>query len=259
MRDRFRIELTKDGLSLRQRIEPHLAPLLKAISRGPEDFEIDKGVIRFASLAEVGQTTIVPILRRFQLTHPGARFDIRLTEEYNIHEQIRAGQIDFGILTSPGNLESLRAYKLMPEKVALLTRTKNLQDPGPKKGTRQRPLHFVTYRNDDPLLNLFINKFPKTLGREEIEIVFSVNSHRSMIEALEDSNTYAVLPVASALAQITLGRLRIVPGFELQNTLYLAHFDNPYMSSLNRAFRQHMLQNSDSKVGKMPVASRSLK
>ena len=204
LRDRYRVELTEEGRRLRAQTVPQLGELLRGLSLEQETHAGHEGTVRFATLSEVGQSTFMAMLLAYQRKHPRVALEVSYVEEPDIWEGLRAGTLDFGIVSSAGKLENIRAYKLLEERIALVTRASNAST---LHGFPAESIPFVKYRVEDPLYDAFARAQKKAL-RARLEPHVTVNAHRSMIDALLSSDCYAVLPVLSVRAALEQGRLR---------------------------------------------------
>ena len=151
---------------------------------------------------------------------------------------MRSGTLDFGILAEAASLETIRGYKLFEERIVLLTRASNTKNPSEIENGK---VGFVTYHAHDPLFEQYRQRLSNKKSLN-LEIRVCVNSHPSMIDALESSDTYAVMPYLSARKAVSAKRLRIVPGYEIVSPLHLAHHENPHASERDRVFRQFMIE-----------------
>lgn len=238
LRDRYRVELTEEGRRLRAQTVPHLNEVLRGLSREQETHAGHEGTVRFASLSEVGQSTFMAILLGFQRKHPRVALEVSYIEEPEIWEGLRAGTVDFGIVSSAGHLENIRAYKVLEERIVLVTRASNTAT---LQGFPAESIPFVKYRVEDPLYDAFVRAQRKAL-RARLEPHVSVNAHRSMIDALLSSDCYAVLPLLSVRSAVEEERLRIVSGYEVTQQLYLAHPVNPYEDKWHRDFQKMVIE-----------------
>lgn len=237
LRDRAKVRITQEGVRLRQEITPLLDGMEGAIRSRMERPSGFSGILRFASLAEVGQSTFMGLLLKFREEHPEMSLDVRYSDEGSIREWLRNGSIDFGILPEEAGLENLKLFRLMNERITLVTRASNLEPPWNKKSAA-----FVAHNASDPLFEEFQRRFPKLIRSSANSTRIYVNSHRSMIEALLSTDCFAVMPLLSAKASIDAGEIRVVPGYERTKSLYLAHFDNPHLSERDRALRHFLVQ-----------------
>lgn len=240
LRDRHRVELTRQGRRLKQQVEPLFSGLTKAISDIRQRPKELGGTLRFGSLAEAGQSTFMKMTLRFLAQHPGVSIEIRYLEEPVIYEQLRNGTLDFGVLMEPGTLENLKSYRLLDERIVLVTSAKHAIPPPEKK--KDAPLKWVGYRPGDPLIELFRKRYPRLFPDDHVAYSACVNSHRSIFDALLATESFAVVPYLSARALVDTGKLRIVPGYEILDSLYLAHYDNPHLSPRDREFKTFLIQ-----------------
>ena len=72
--------------------------------------------------------------------------------------------------------------------------------------------------------------------------MISVNSHRSMLEALEGTSLYAVMPIQSAEEHINKGTLRLASRYELKNEVYLVHRKGDFLERRYEELVEFLLQ-----------------
>ena len=217
------LALTPAGRQLKRELQPALESIRESLATSRQTSSSIEGAIVFGSLAELGQRVFVPLLLEFASLHSGVTLDVRLMTERDIARDVAEGVVGLGIATRIPTGESLRAHRVLTERVVALTgvsNKRNLEDhPHPQ---------YVGYRHHDPLLLSFLRSLPGEERRLPTRISIAVNSHVSMIDAIEATSFYAVLPLRSAAAAIASGRVRLASEHELRNDVFLVLPDHEF-------------------------------
>jgi LysR family transcriptional regulator, cyn operon transcriptional activator len=206
---------TPAGRALAQKLRPTLDALREGLRSTQEDSSEMRGVIMAGCLSEVGQKIFGPLLFEFAAQNPGISVDLRLLSESEIAKQLLDGTLGLGIATKELPGESVRVHKWLRETITVFTSSENKCD----LETNLAP-KFVCYRTHDSLMQEYLRQFP--LKNSKPEILVSVNSHGSMIHALEKLNCYAVMPLHGAASAISEKRIRIASKNHLTNEVMLA-------------------------------------
>lgn len=238
IRDRRRVQISKEGARLRNELGPALGHLDEVLHHFTDAHKAIAGPIAFGCVTELGQNVFMPLLLAFQKEHPGVEFDVRYSREVDIVEGLRSGALDFGILTEEIGSQNLRLYPVGSERAVVVTRGSNTRPFRPDTKTE-----WIAYRRDDPLLDLFLRKHhPEQI--KSVRFRTLVNSHRSMVDALAGCDAYAVMPDHSVERELSSGRLRIAGNKELEKKLYLACQDGVLTLKRNALFKAFFLSKS---------------
>tara|TARA_B100001248_G_scaffold262696_1_gene261032 strand:+ start:3635 stop:4513 length:879 start_codon:yes stop_codon:yes gene_type:complete len=236
IRDKHKVHLTEAGMELKTRLRPLMKELKNVISSAQEDADNLKGTLHVGCLGEVGQHAVMRSILDFHQQNPGVDIETQFLSPNLIIDKIKLGQLDFGIIGQEIDLENVRAYKLMEERCVLVTRASNekiIEDIN--------QMSFVTYTHHDVLLVDYLHHFYKRIPYGKIKKPISVNSHRSMVEALFENDYYAIIPYFSVEKEIQSGKLKIVSDKEITNQLYLIYMENSLMPLKNELFRKHIM------------------
>ena len=237
VRDRHRVHLSEAGRDLKLRLSPLVKEIQTVLREKRDNVGRVEGTVAFGSLSEVGQSTFFPLLLAFRKTHPGVRLDVHYLKEFEIVEALKNGALAFGVLTAPPEAESIRCYEVFAERVLCVTRDSNAGAPF-DPGTAE----FVAYREGDKLLQAWFRGHEKGRGgQRKPHMAVTVNSHRSMVEALLATNAYAVMPERSVERELASGALRQASPHAFHNALYLAVQENALLESKNAALCRHLL------------------
>lgn len=243
VRDKHRVQLTSAGKELKSSLNPLIAEIRRVLNLSIEKTRQIEGPLSFACLPEVGQYFFMGLLLEFGREHPGIDLRVQYLLETEILEKLKSGTLDFGIISQPVISESIRSYRLMEERSVLVTRTGNATKLGALKDTR-----FVAYNEEDTLLSGFLKRHYKHSEIASIKRISTVNSHKSMLDALLEFDCYAVLPFFSVQEQIKKGTLKIVSEKETRNSLYLVHVESPSLPKKNDVFRRFLMDRCKSRV-----------
>ncbi|MEN9810909.1 MAG: hypothetical protein RLZZ488_2476 [Pseudomonadota bacterium] len=216
------LALTQNGRTLKNELQPAFESLRGAVARLRESKTELSGPLNFGCFSEIGTNLIAPLLCEFAQTHPSIRTDVRYLSELEIIAGVSGGQLHLGLTSHAPASESLRSYKLLDERILLITSKHN---PDLDKNPHPR---FAGFRNADRLLVNFLKKqTEKKLGYQP-DVVFAINSHQAMIEAVCRLGLYAALPHHSISAALKNGSIRLASRKELVNQVHLILPDSDY-------------------------------
>lgn len=231
LRDQRRVSLTPQGRRFFRDLKMHYESLIKSIEVVTGKSTMIQGEISVGSLVEIGQSTVIPLLFEFQKINPEVEFNLVLESDPEIVSRLKKGALDFALVGSVPLLENLRAYPLLSEKIVLVTRSQNLSI---KPGDPQA--RFVAYKKGEGLLKAYVQAQTKIDRSFKPRVNFTVNSHRAMIDALKQADSFAVLPYRSVRSFVERGELRL-EDYQAQNQLYLVHSDPQRWPVGKRDFR----------------------
>ena len=236
LRDRHRVRLTREGRELKSRLAPLMDQVRRTLTQSAESSRLVEGPLSFACLPEIGQYFFMEILLAFEQAHPGIDLHTQFMLEPEMVELLKAGKVDFVVLSQALISENIRSYRLIDERSVLVTRSSNKDDL-----TDIRRAHFVGYDRSDALLGAFLKKYYRYSEISRIARISTVNSHRSLIETLLSRDCYAVLPVFSVEDQIRRRELRRVSDREIRQTFYLVHLETANPAEKYLVFRKHLV------------------
>lgn len=216
------LALTQNGRTLKNELQPAFESLRGAVARLRESKTELSGPLNFGCYSEIGTNLIAPLLCEFAQTHSSIRTDVRYLSELEIIAGVSGGQLHLGLTSHAPASESLRSYKLLDERILLVTSKDN---PDLDKNPHPR---FAGFWTADRLLVNFLNKqTEKKLGYQP-DVVFAINSHQAMIEAVCRLGLYAALPHHSISAALKNGSIRLASRKELVNQVHLIMPDSDY-------------------------------
>lgn len=216
------IALTQMGRSLKKEILPVYESLQNSISKIRDTQTSLKGTLIFGCFSEIGTHLIAPALFEFCKTNPEVSLDIRYLSETEIVQGIAGGQLHLGIASLPPTNEAVRSYKLMNERIVLVTSPAN---PNLEKQTRPR---FAGFRTHDRLLQSYFKSNCELFPSGPPDVCVAVNSHQAMINAVRQLGLYAAMPIHSAASALQAGNIRIAAAQELANKVYLLMPDSEF-------------------------------
>jgi DNA-binding transcriptional LysR family regulator len=209
IRNRKQVALTPAGVELREAFVQRHSELRDAIERFRTGQKGLHGKIRVGCLPELGINAVFPHVLRFQKEHPGVEVEMLYCAEAEILSKLGSGRLDFGICARGHGSDLLRAYPILSESISILgvpAQIKKLQAGHFKRAPWVEPLP------QDSLTSGFLHQHRRKLPFDEIDVRLTVNSHRSMLEALGAGIGFAVLPEESAQRDLREGRLARLPG-----------------------------------------------
>jgi len=236
IRDRHSVKLSPEGKSLRVRIAPLVEQMARVVSESREESEAIRGPIHFGCLPEIGQNFFSSLVIDFQKLHPSVDIHLHYVLEHQAVALLKEGELDFGVVSTPMVSESLRTYKLIEERSIAVTRTKNKD-----KLSNLSQAKFVAYSKWDGLLIEYLNTYHKGVSIAQLGRLSTANSHRSMLQFLQATDSFAILPYFTVQAPIEKKELRIASDKELRKTMYLLQLETPVSSKKHLEFRKFMI------------------
>jgi len=234
-RTRASVALTPRGQELVVSLKPLFQGLRQGMKAARENSHELKGSMTFGCFAEIGQSVFMKSLLEFQAGHPHIELAVEYLKEFEIIERLQQGTLGLGVIASAQeNQENIRTYAVHHERVVLVTRRENKEEPRPGA-----ELAVVSYRKLDPLLEKFRKKFK---NRVSFRNIVTVNSHRSMMDSLMRLDAFAVMPLHVVESALSSGQLRRVTDLELVNTLYLAHLGTRHMERRYVEMKKYLLK-----------------
>jgi DNA-binding transcriptional LysR family regulator len=216
------VALTQTGRSLKKEILPVFESLQSSVAKIRDSHTKLTGTLIFGCFSEIGTHLISPALFEFCLSHPDVSLDIRYLSESEIISGIANGQLHLGIASIPPANESVRSYKLMNERIVLVTSTSNSNlDKVP------RP-RFAGFRAHDRLLQSYYKSHSALFPSGPPQISVAVNSHQAMINAVRRLGLYAAMPFHSVSSALKDEQVRIAASQELVNKVYLLMPDSEF-------------------------------
>lgn len=240
LRTRQQVQLTGYGKNLFEQLSPLYAEICNRVDTIITEDDSIRGKLVFGCLSEVGERVFVKPLSLFKTEHPGITIEIRFLKGFEIIEGIKAGVIDVGIVSEKLIQENIRCYEVLSEEIILVRGAKG----GAEKLEQLSDTSFVSYRENDPLLQYYLQKaFPRT-KLSKLNIEFMVNSHKSMVEVLKGHNYCSVLPTLSIGKELENGTLVNVGPKNLKSNLYLLHldleFEDPKVKTLSSFLKKYL-------------------
>lgn len=153
VRDKHRVLLTAAGLELRGRIAPLIKEVQQSLHAVRERSEKVEGKVSLGCLQEAGQAIFFQLLLSFQKSYSHLQLHVEYLKEMEIVEKVKKGDLTFGVVTQPVDLESVRTYDLREEKSVMVTRESNQ-----RKMQAFTDEEFIVYREHDRLLAAYIKK-----------------------------------------------------------------------------------------------------
>lgn len=242
LRDTHSVALTKQGKELFNRARPLVRNLLDVLADMERQSGELAGTINIGTQEEIGQVVIMDLILSFQKRHPKINFQLLYLKTHDSHTQLRAGSLDFVITSIPFTTESIVSFPLFQEEAIIVTRKQN---PKNLEDLRGQSIPFVLYREDDTLLDALVKK-SKSIKRQQIVPVITVNAQRSMIKALLTGNHYAIVPYHCVMDEIKSGKLRVASSLFIRNRFYLSHHYNDLLDRKSRIFKKDFMASCES-------------
>lgn len=236
IRDKHKVHLTDEGVAFKQRVTPLIKELQSVMNTTQDKTNDLNGRIHFGCLGEIGQYAIMDMVLSFNEEFPNLDLQMVYTSPEKIIDKVKNGQLDFGLINEVVDQENIRTFEVLKERSVLVTRKSNK-----KALTDVSAANFICYTSDDSLLVTYVHKFHKKASMSKLNRHIIVNSHKSMIDSLIATESYAVLPYFSVEEAIKNKELRIASEKELSSGIYLIHVDNNLMPKKNTLFKKHLM------------------
>lgn len=220
-RTRHSVSLTPYGEKLLLDTKSLYEQLCDKVENFKSESDDISGEISIGCLLEVGEQIFTDIFSSFKKAYPLIKLNLQFLSSRDIIKGVKSGSLHIGIMPEKLILESIRTYPILTEQIILVAgKDFKLKD---REQILKRP--FITYKENDPLLDIYLKTiYPKT-QKSKLNIEFSVNSHKSMAKLLEQHNALAVLPSLSIREELRDGRLKEVGKKSIKTNLYLIHQD----------------------------------
>jgi DNA-binding transcriptional LysR family regulator len=228
LRNKKQVSLTIAGRNLYEEVYPLYHEIGNRVDTIIEESDELSGKVVFGCLSEVGQRIFVRPLNVFSKNNPKVVFEIRFMKGEDIVNAVKNGEVQIGIVSHNIVLENIRSYKVLEEQILLV-----------RKRTKEKiqkydfsKISFVSYRENDPLLEFYIQKaFPK-VKMSSLQKKFIVNSHKSMVDIVKSQDLFAVLPFHSVAKEISAKTIEDIGPLKIKSNLYMIYLDLDYPERL---------------------------
>ncbi|WP_127716316.1 LysR family transcriptional regulator [Halobacteriovorax sp. HLS] len=244
LREAKKVFLTKRGAELYKSMGPVFGNINREFVEFRKASDELSGIIRIGCLQEVGERLIFPFIVKFMKKHPSVRVELKYIKTFEIIDLLKAGELDFGIIAKSIDLESIRTYKILEERISLVCSSK--WRPQSIKTFNELPM--IKYRDDDVLLDMYLKKTAPHIRHGKLYTTLAVNSHKSMLTALQSIPSMAVLPELSLRVELKKGSIVKLRKEPLVTDLYLAQTAYDFPDRVNDSFRTYLIKELKSLV-----------
>lgn len=228
------VGLTELGRRFLLKLNPALARVSAVMEEMKSADETMDGIIKVAALSAHGEAILVPRIISFYRQYPEVSFEIEFLKEVEIIQSLRDGTVEIGIITSVPEGNWLRVHRIADERAVLVS---NFGNSKPLESISDLyRAKFIAYRNGDPLLDGFVKRHFKGALRNRLNVAFTVNSHRSMVDLLRTGDFYAVLPFTLVENAVMNQILRLASGKDLSGGIFVAYRADIKLTRRNRHF-----------------------
>ena len=234
------VSLTDTGRTFASQVIPLMKQIEETIVATRERSDQVEGHLRFGCLTEIGQSHFLERVLRFKKKFPSVNLSVEFMKDYEIIERLVQGTLDLGVTATVSLPDPLVSSQVVSERAVLVCR-RGFEVKVDSKNDLDR-VEFVTYREDDPLLQAWIKKNFGAFAIKRAKIALSVNSHRSMIDAILDLDMVAVMPYHSVSSHISNGLLRIASQHENTGYLFIAQRQGDKVRRAVKLFREHLIE-----------------
>ncbi len=218
IRTKKQVRLTDEGIQFRHTVGTLYSQLLASIESVSTEPVLQKILIKIGCTIEAGENLLYPIIKNILQENSSFQIQLSLTSTSEIVKKMADGEIDIGIVTRDPNLKGIISSDFYRERPVLIGSTQFY-------GTLQKlnEIKVVTYRENDLFTSEFIERnFSKGL-RKKMQIAFTVNSHRIMIDFVKNHHAFAVIPATSAKELASSKSVKIYLEDKRGYTLKLLH------------------------------------
>jgi DNA-binding transcriptional LysR family regulator len=226
---------TEIGKGFYQKISGAVAEIEEQCQAVVFENEEVKGKIRIGSLRELGENKLGDVFSKFCTRFPSVEVEIIYAGNRELSEKIREGELDFYFGLDAIENENIRAFKLFHQASSLVT-SKKTKVP---KQFNPKEVKYIGYRYNDPLIQSYFSSFFPKHTISKLDQVFTVNSHKTMIEILSNNeNLYAVVPAFSDAIEIAMkkGLIKKVRNQSLKADCYFAYWEKQFRSQAEVEF-----------------------
>ena len=235
------VTLSREGQRLYNEIIGPMTKITGALVKKSQQHEIS-GEIRLGCLREYGEFKVSKLIRDFLKKYPEVRIKLVFDGDFELLKLLKEGGLDLMIGVSSIDQENISSFKLVSQKSFLLTSIKSKKETFNKLSQ----IRFIKYRENDPLIKSYVEKYHPKISRAKIKNMMTVNSHQSIVDALiHIPGTYAVLPSMSAPIDLALRqkKLRMVESKSLKSDLFITHWHQSFKDELFEVFKTYLISN----------------
>ncbi|MCX6116241.1 MAG: LysR family transcriptional regulator [Proteobacteria bacterium] len=233
------VRLTDVGRTFASQVIPLMKQIGETIDVTQERSDQVEGHLRFGCLTEIGQSHFLERVLRFKKKFPSVNLSVEFMKDYEIVDRLVQGTLDLGVTATIALPDPLVSSQVVSERAVLVCR-RGFQIKIDSKEDLDR-VEFVAYREDDPLLHAWIKKNFGAFAIKRAQIALSVNSHRSMIDAILDLDMVAVMPYHSVSSHVANGLLRVASHYEIAGYLFIAQRQGDKVRRAVKLFREFLL------------------
>ncbi len=222
------VVLTTAGKLLATKVIPLLKSIEVCIDETQNSSSSIVGKIRIGTLYELGEFKIVPLINQFIKQYPNIEIEVTYGGDKELEQLLRQGKIDSLFSIGHINQENIKTFPILKQNSYLLTSAKSSS----QKRAPSPELTFITYRQNDPLLESYLHKFHPHSLLSRIKKKLILNSHQSMVKMLlEIPDTYAVLPELSEAVAHSLKNksLKIASKNIIETTIFFSYWDQEFV------------------------------
>ena len=239
-RSRHSVQLTAEGERLREEIFPVTEELQQRLQNFRSALHDEQGTVRIGCFSEFGQSDLLPAVLAFRKEFPNIVLDISFLREAEILDRLSHAKLDFGILGRPPIVERLRSYPLVKQEIVLAVPKGDRPRTWDEEAIFETP--FVAYERGDALLSEAWNVFFKdqrTASRRP-NVLLTVNSHRSMLDAIASGGYAAVVPLRSIEQHHDQDRIEALAHYRFEVPLYLVHAATQWLPRKDELFKKSL-------------------
>ena len=219
-RTQRKVQLSKEGLDLKRKLAPLVGELNLVLNQRKSELENPIISIRIASTFDAGERLLMPKILKIVKDHPKFQVSLDYQSAQIIYEKLLQGQIDFGFSAQKSEHKSIRDEILFDDEFVLIG-TKS-----PKQSFSQlTSIPMVYYKENDPYSEKFLRKNLSKQDQKKTFMRFCANSHRSMIQAVQELGCFAVIPKSRWLQSEFKDELEIIKKDSVKSPLHLVYHD----------------------------------
>ncbi len=202
------VRLTRAGEFLEVRARPLVAQLEQLASDVAARAAEVSGPLRFAVPPAFGADRIADLIEAYQSRYPRVRVQVRVALSGTIHEDLRRGALDLGVLYSPIRSRALATEPLWTEHLCAIGAPDLLMDPDPHAFADVLE-HPVLLPSSTHGLRILVEAHAARLGAT-IDVHTEVDALRFLVELVRRGRGVTFLPRRTVQAEVDQGTLRAV-------------------------------------------------
>ena len=236
LRTKKSVKPTEEAVQLMLKFRPLISEMNQSWNDLKNQNKNLQGLIRIGSIVEPGEQYLFELITAFKQKNPDIRFQLELKQSSQIITDVKNGLLDFGLVFDLPNPQGLRVYPVLEDSSVLVGNKKMFFDD-----TKINDFEYITYHRDDSLLRFFMEKAFGKRKVKNLNINFSVNSHRLLKKYLQNEEAIAILPLSSIKEELKEKKLVLLSEKKIDYQLSLITADQRFVEEHKEAFKNFFM------------------